>query len=88
MMLGSTPGDAPADQPAERPEPALARERLAGHDQRGRAVADARRVPGGDHAVLLEVGRQLGQALDGGVGAHVLVGGPGHVLPGLPILER
>ena len=81
-------GHAPADQPAERAKPALAREVLAGHDQRGGAVADPRRVARGHHAVLPEVGRKLGQALGRGVRAHVLVGRPGHLLPGLPVLER
>ena len=71
-------GHAPADQPAERLEArAPGRSVSPASDQRGRAVADAGRVARGHHAVLPEVGRQLGEPLGRRVRAHVLVGRPG-----------
>ncbi len=47
---------------------------LLAHDQHGgSAVADLRRVAGGDHAVGFEGRLEVGQCLDGGAGADALV---------------
>ena len=74
--------------PAERREAVLLRIAPARQHQCSRAIADTRGVARGHHAVLPEVRRQLGQALQGRVGTHVLVGGPGPGLACLPVLER
>src|SRR4051812_1145752 len=64
---------APAEELADGLETALLGELPGGNDQRSGAVADAARRSGVDDAVLLEDFRKLGEALDGGVGAVVLV---------------
>ena len=62
--------------------------RLLAHDQHGGgAVGDLRGVAGGDDALGVEGRLELGERLDGGVGADALVGADhavdGHDLAGL-----
>src|SRR5437588_628762 len=76
---------APSPMPASSFRPTRRRWRCPGRRRctptpapascRGGAVGDSRRVAGGDHAVLLEDGSQLGQRLHRRLRARVLVGG-------------
>ncbi len=51
------------DDPGQRGQTVPGNRRLAGHQQRDRAVVDARRVTGGDSAAVAERGGQRGQLL-------------------------
>ena len=81
MIVGSTPATPQATSRPSGLRPSLVGERLARQDQRRGAVADARGVAAVTTPSFLKYGRQLGQRLGRGVGAHVLVGGPGLGLP-------
>jgi hypothetical protein len=77
-------GDAPLDERASGVRPrALAHSRSTTHERRG-AVADARRVARGDHAVLLEDRRSFAR-LHRGLRARVLVLVDDDVLALLPL---
>src|SRR5439155_14137448 len=86
--LGLDARYAPGDQPADRLETALLRERRRRYYTGARAVRDARGVPRRHHTLLAEDRGKFGEALGGGIGTHVLVGGPRLRLLRLPIGDR
>src|SRR6185437_128359 len=72
-QLGLHSGDAPADQTSQRLEPALLRFLERQHHYRRAAVHDSAGVSRRHRAVLAEGRAQLGQTLQGAVGAPVVV---------------
>ena len=71
---GVVAGERERDDTRARREPEADRRLFAGDQDRSGAVADLRRVAGGDHAVGLERRLQRGEAFGGGVGPDSLVG--------------
>ena len=73
MMRGATPAVRAAEDAGDRREAVFCCCRFRGNDQRGGAVIDAGGIAGGNRAALAERRRQLGQRLDCGAGARMLV---------------
>src|SRR5262249_36587902 len=70
---GIASGDAPVEETRQWLEAAPLGGLAPRGEERRRTVADSRRVAGGDHAIFHEHRGELGQSLDRGLGARVLV---------------